>query len=138
MLLSPRKIKYRTSFLRRLRGVASSGNKVFYGDVGLISLENAFLTPNQIEAARKVISSTTKRSGKIWIRVFPDQPVTAKAANVRMGSGKGPLKGFWAGVKAGRVIFEVGGVDRDLACLALTKASKKLGIKTKLIYKNET
>lgn len=134
-MLAPKKTKYRTSFVRYLKGVATSGNSIVYGDLALISMENSFLTPNQIEAARKVIANTTKRSGKIWIRVFPDQPITAKATNVRMGSGKGPLSGYVAPVKSGRIIFEIGGVNLDLAKLALTKASKKLGIKTKLIYK---
>lgn len=135
-MLSPRKTKFRNSFVRYVKGVAYDGNEVFYGDIGLISLENCFLTPNQIESARRVVSNTTKRSGKLWIRVFPDQPRTAKSANVRMGSGKGPLKDYVAAVKAGRVIFEIGGIDLSLAELALRKASKKLGIKTKVIYKD--
>lgn len=134
-MLAPRKTKYRTAFVRYLRGISTSGNEIIYGDIALISLQNSFLTPNQIEAARKVISNTTKRSGKIWIRVFPDQPVTAKATNVRMGSGKGPLSGYVAPVKSGRIIFEIGGLNLELAKLALLKASKKLGIKTKIIYK---
>lgn len=134
-MLAPRKTKYRTAFVRYLRGISTSGNEIIYGDIALISLQNSFLTPNQIEAARKVISNTSKRSGKIWIRVFPDQPVTAKATNVRMGSGKGPLSGYVAPVKSGRIIFEIGGLNLELAKLALIKASKKLGIKTKIIYK---
>ncbi len=134
-MLGPKKTKYRVSFVRNLKGVASKGTELVYGDIGLMSLDNAFITPNQIEAARKVIASTTKRSGKVWIRIFPDQSMTAKPANVRMGSGKGPLKNYVAAVKAGKIIFEIGGVNREVATLALTKAAKKLGIHTKLITK---
>lgn len=134
-MIAPKKTKYRTAFMRYNRGVASKGTELIYGEVGLIALDNSFITPNQIEAARRVIASTTKRAGKVWIRIFPDQPMTAKPSNVRMGSGKGPLKNYVAPVQAGRIIFEIGGIDRKLANLALTKAAKKLGIHTKVIEK---
>lgn len=134
-MVAPKKTKYRTTFIRYNRGVAKKATELFYGDVGIISLDNGFLTPNQIEAARRVIANTTKRAGKVWIRVFPDQPMTSKPANVRMGGGKGPLKHYVAPVQAGKVVFEIGGIDKALASLALKKASKKLGIHTKIIEK---
>lgn len=134
-MVAPKKTKYRTTFIRYNRGVANKATELFYGDVGIISLDNGFLTPNQIEAARRVIANTTKRAGKVWIRIFPDQPMTSKPANVRMGSGKGPLKHYVAPVQAGKVVFEIGGIDKALASLALKKASKKLGIHTKIIEK---
>jgi large subunit ribosomal protein L16 len=133
--MGPKKTKFRTSFVRNIEGNASKGINVEYGEFGLISLDNAFITPNQIEAARRVISHTTKRSGKVWIRIFNDQPMTAKPANVRMGSGKGPLKNYVAHVQPGRVMFEIGGINRDLAITALTKAAKKLPVHTKVIEK---
>lgn len=134
-MVAPKKTKYRTAFIRYNRGVANKATELFYGEVGIISLDNGFITPNQIEAARRVIANTTKRAGKVWIRIFPDQPMTSKPANVRMGSGKGPLKHYVAPVQAGKVVFEIGGIDKALASLALKKASKKLGIHTKIIEK---
>lgn len=135
-MIAPRKTKYRTAFLRYIRGLASKGIDLIYGDVGMISLENEFITPNQIESARRVIANTTKRSGKVWIRIFPDQPMTKKPSNVRMGSGKGPVEKYVAAVKPGKVIFELGGLDRSLAKHALIKAAKKLPIKVKIIEKS--
>jgi len=134
-MIAPRKTKFRTAFLRYNRGIASKGTELIYGEVGIVSLENAFITPNQIEAARRVIANTTKRAGKVWIRIFPDQPTTKKPANVRMGSGKGPIDKYVAPVQAGKVVFEIGGIDRKLATLALTKAAKKLPINIRLIEK---
>lgn len=131
----PRKTKYRTTFVRYNTGVAQKGIDIEYGDVAIISLENAFITANQIEAARKVISHTTKRTGKVWIRIFPDQAMTKKPANVRMGSGKGPLDKYVATVQPGKVLFEIGGIDKALAEKALLKAAKKLPVNIKLIYK---
>ncbi|MFW5720018.1 MAG: 50S ribosomal protein L16 [Candidatus Dojkabacteria bacterium] len=133
-MIAPKKTKYRTSFVRKVdNGKAAKGIDLQYGEVGIISLKNAFITPNQIEAARRVIAHTTKRSGKLWIRIFPDQPMTSKPANVRMGSGKGPLKEYVAHVRAGRVIFEIGGINRELASTALIKAAKKLPVPIKII-----
>lgn len=134
-MIAPKKTKYKSTFIRYNRGVANNGIDIEHGEVALVSLENTFMTPNQIEAARRVISNSTKRAGKVWIRVFPDQAMTQKAANVRMGSGKGPTTKYVAPVRSGKIIIEIGGLDRDLAITALTKASKKLGLKTKIIEK---
>lgn len=134
-MIAPRKTKFRTAFVRYNRGVATKGIELAYGEVGLVSQENAFITPNQIEAARRVIASTTKRAGKVWIRIFPDQPMTKKPANVRMGSGKGPIDKYVATVQGGKVIIEIGGINKELATLALVKAAKKLPIHTRIIEK---
>lgn len=134
-MIAPKKTKYRSSFVRNIGGIATRGIDLEYGEVGIISLDNAFLTPNQIEAARRVISHATKRAGKVWIRIFPDQPMTAKPANVRMGSGKGPVSMHVAHVKPGRVMFEIGGIDKALATDALLRAAKKLPVATKIIEK---
>lgn len=134
-MIAPKKTKFRSSYVRNIDGVATRGITIEYGEVGLISLENAFLSPNQIEAARRVISHATKRAGKVWIRIFPDQPMTKKPANVRMGSGKGPVDRYVAHVKAGRVMFEIGGIDKVLASEALHRAAKKLPVATKIIEK---
>jgi large subunit ribosomal protein L16 len=134
-MVAPKKTKFRTSYVRNVEGVASRGTTIQNGDLGLISLESKFLSPNQIEAARRVISHATKRAGKVWIRIFPDQPMTAKPANVRMGSGKGPIKEYVAHVKAGRVMFEISGISKELAIDALTRAAKKLPVATKIIEK---
>lgn len=134
-MIAPKKTKFRTAFIRYNRGIATKGVELAYGEVGLVSLENTFITPNQIEAARRVIAAVTKRAGKVWIRIFPDQPMTTKPANVRMGSGKGPIKNYVAPVQAGKIVFEIGGIDRKLAALALTKAAKKLPIHTRLLEK---
>ncbi len=134
-MIAPKKTKFRTAFVRKNKGLAKRGTDLEYGDVGLVSLDNAFLTPNQIEAARRVISHHTKRAGKVWIRIFPDQPITGKPANVRMGSGKGPLKHYVATVQPGRVLFEIGGIDKAIASNALMRAAKKLPVFTKLIEK---
>lgn len=133
--MGPKKTKFRTSFIRNNEGVAKRGTDIVYGEIAIIALENAFVTANQIEAARRVISHTTKRTGKVWIRIFPEAPMTKKPANVRMGSGKGPLDKFVAPVQAGRVLFEMGGLDKKLAETALLKAAKKLPVLVKIIEK---
>lgn len=134
-MIAPRKTKYKTTFLRYNRGVATNGIEIEYGDVALVSLDTAFITPNQIEAARRVISHATKRAGKVWIRIFPDQITTKKPANVRMGSGKGPMFRYVAPVQPGRIMFEIGGIDIKVASEALMRASKKLPVAVKLIEK---
>lgn len=134
-MIAPRKTKFRTTFIRYNRGIASKGTDMEFGEVGLVALDNHFITPNQIEAARRVIASTTKRAGKVWIRIFPDQPMTKKPANVRMGSGKGPIDKYVAPVQAGKIMFEIGGISKDLATLALKKAAKKLPVHTRIIEK---
>lgn len=134
-MIAPKNTKYRTTFVRKNRGIASKGTVLAYGEVGLVSMDHAFITPNQIEAARRVISHATKRAGKVWIRMFPDQPMTAKPANVRMGSGKGPLKHYVAAIKPGRIMFEIGGIDKVVASEALLRAAKKLPVAVKLVEK---
>jgi large subunit ribosomal protein L16 len=134
-MIAPRKTKYKTPFLRYNRGIASKGTTIEYGDIALVSLDTAFITPNQIEAARRVISHATKRAGKVWIRIFPDQVMTKKPANVRMGSGKGPIDKYVAPVQPGKILFEIGGVDSKIASDALLRAAKKLPVAVKLIEK---
>ncbi|MCX8034733.1 MAG: 50S ribosomal protein L16 [Candidatus Dojkabacteria bacterium] len=134
-MIAPRKTKYRVTHLRKLKGNSTSGVNIEYGDMALVALENEYVTPNQLEAVRRVIANTTKRTAKVWIRVFPDQPITAKGAGTRMGSGKGPVKAYVAPVKAGRVLIEIGGVNSELGIKALTLAQSKLGVKTKILLK---
>lgn len=134
-MIAPRKTKFRTTFVRYNRGIASRGTDIEFGEVALVALDNHFITPNQIEAARRVIANTTKRAGKVWIRIFPDQPMTKKPANVRMGSGKGPIHNYVATVQAGKIMFEIGGISKALATEALRKAAKKLPVHTSIIEK---
>ncbi len=134
-MLVPSKTKYRKAQKggKKILGNANSGNQLAYGSFGLKSLEPAKLNSKQIESARKVLSRYMKRSGKMWICVFPHTPVTKKPAEVRMGSGKGNVEYYIAKIKPGRVIFEIDGVDEASSVLALTKASAKLPFKTKII-----
>jgi large subunit ribosomal protein L16 len=119
-----------------MKGRASRGNTIDFGDIGLQALEPCWLTSRQIEAARRAIVHHVKRSGKLWIRVFPDKPVTAKAAETRMGGGKGNVDHWVAVVKPGRVIFELGGISEDMARTALRLAAQKLPIKTQMITRS--
>ena len=114
-------------------GIAGAGINLEFGEYGLKSLGRGWLTANQIEAARKAITHKTKRGGKLWVRIFPDKSITKKAAGARMGGGKGDVVGFVAVVQPGRIIFEIAGVEKELACQALTLAAAKLPIKTKFI-----
>lgn len=132
-MLQPKRQKYRKQFRGRRRGVASRGNKVSFGEYGLKSLGRGWLAANQIEAARRAISHVTRRGGKIWVRVFPDKPVTARAAGVRMGGGKGDIKEYVAVVTPGRMLFEVAGVTKEIAWEAFRRASAKLPFATKII-----
>lgn len=134
-MLLPSKTKYRKAQKggKKILGQANSGNKLAYGSFGLKSLEPCKLNSKQIESARKVLSRYMKRTGKMWIMVFPHTPVTKKPAEVRMGSGKGNVEYYIAKIKPGRVIFEVDGVDDASAITALQKASAKLPFKTKII-----
>lgn len=136
-MAQPRKEKYRKRFRGKNRGNASRGTLLGFGEYGLKALGRAWLTANQIEAARKAITHYTKRTGKVWIRVFPDKPITQKAQGVRMGSGKGDVKGHVAVVKPGRIIFEIAGVPLEIAQEALRRASHKLPFKTKIVTKEE-
>ena len=132
-MLLPKRVKYRRVMRGRLKGKATRGNKVSYGEFGLQALEPAWITSNQIEAARVAMTRYTKRGGQVWIKVFPDKPVTEKPAETRMGSGKGSPEYWVAVVKPGRVMFEVGGVSEEVAREALRLAMHKLPIKCKIV-----
>ena len=132
-MLLPKRVKYRRVHRGRLTGKATRGNKITYGEFGLVALEPAWITSNQIEAARIAMTRYTKRGGQVWIKIFPDKPVTEKPAETRMGSGKGSPEYWVAVVKPGRVMFEIAGVSEDVAREALRLASHKLPIKTKVI-----
>ena len=134
-MLLPKRVKYRKQQRGRLKGKASRGNFVSHGDFGLQATEPAWITANQIEAARIAMTRHIKRGGKVWIKIFPDKPVTAKPAETRMGSGKGAPDYWVAVVKPGRVLFEIAGVDRELATRAMELGASKLPIKCKVIAK---
>ena len=136
-MLLPKRVKYRRVQRGRLTGKALRGNKVTYGDFGLVATEPAWITANQIEAARIAMTRYIKRGGKIWIRIFPHTPVTRKPQDVKMGSGKGNPEFFVAKVKAGTVMFEMKGVDEAIAREAMRLASHKLPVKTKFIKREE-
>ena len=135
-MLLPKRVKYRRVHRGRLTGKAMRGNKVTYGDYGLQALEPAWVTSNQIEAARIAMTRYIKRGGQVWIKIFPDKPITEKPAETRMGSGKGSPEYWVAVVKPGRVMFEIGGVEESLAREAMRLAAHKLPIKCKFV-KNE-
>lgn len=132
-MLMPKRVKYRKAQRGRIKGKATRGNTVAFGDFGLKALEPHWITARQIEACRVALSRKMKRDGKIWIRIFPDKPVTKKPLETRMGKGKGAPEFWVAVVKPGRVLFEVGGVDQELAHEALKLAAHKLPIKTKIV-----
>ena len=136
-MLQPKKVKRRRVMKGRMRGKATRGEKLSFGDFGLKTLEAAWITDRQIEAARIAMTRHVKRGGKIWIRIFPDKPITRKPLEVRMGKGKGNLE-FWAAVvKPGRIIFEVDGVTEQVARASLALAAGKLPIKTKFIARRD-
>ncbi len=132
-MLLPKRVKYRRVMRGRLKGQATRGNKVSYGEFGLQALEPCWITSNQIEAARVAMTRYTKRGGQVWIKIFPDKPITEKPAETRMGSGKGSPEYWVAVVKPGRVMFEVGGVCEEVAREGLRLAAHKLPIKTKVV-----
>ena len=132
-MLMPKRAKYRKVQRGRMTGTASRGNKVAYGEYGIQALEPGWITGNQIEAARIAMTRYTKRGGQVWIKIFPDKPVTKKPADTRMGSGKGSPEYWVAVVKPGRVMFEIAGVSEEIAREALRLASHKLPIKTKIV-----
>lgn len=136
-MLMPKRVKYRKAHRGRLKGRASRGADVSFGDFGLQALEPAWITSRQIEAARRAIVRHVKRSGKLWIRVFPDKPVTKKPAESRMGSGKGAVDHWVAVVKPGRILFEISGVREDVARQAFRLGSHKLPIKTQFVAREE-
>jgi len=132
-MLEPKKIKYRRHHRGNRRGMATRGSNVAFGTYGLKAMEAGWITARQIEASRIVISRIVRKLGKMWIRIFPDKPVTAKPAETRMGKGKGALEYWVASVKPGRILFEIEGVDRAMAEEAFRNAGHKLPIKTKLV-----
>ena len=136
-MLLPKRVKYRRVQRGRTKGKAMRGNKVTYGDYGLVALEPGWIKSNQIEAARVAMTRYTRRGGKVYIKIFPDKPVTQKPAETRMGSGKGSPEYWVAVVKPGRVLFEIGGIDEAVAREAIRLASNKLPIKCKFVKKEE-
>ena len=134
-MLMPKRVKRRKQFRGSMKGKALRGNTITYGEFGLIATEPAWIKSNQIEAARIALTRYTKRTGKVWIKIFPDKPVTAKPAETRMGSGKGTLEYWVAVVKPGRVMFEIAGVPEDQAREALRLAMHKLPCKCKIVSK---
>ena len=136
-MLMPKRVKYRKVQRGRMTGTATRGNTVTHGNFGLQALEPAWITSNQIEAARVAMTRYIKRGGQVWIKIFPDKPVTSKPLGTRMGSGKGAPEYWVAVVKPGRVMFEIGGVSEELAREAMRLAANKLPIKCKFVTKQE-
>lgn len=136
-MLMPKRVKRRRVFRGRMKGKATRGNKVTYGEFGLVALEPAWVTSNQIEAARVAMTRYIKRGGQVWIKIFPHKPVTEKPAETRMGSGKGSPEYWVAVVKPGRVMFELGGIPEETAREALRLAGHKLPLKCKFVTKEE-
>ena len=132
-MLQPNRVKYRASHRGNRQGKAQAGNTVAFGDFGMQALESAWVTSRQIEAARRAITHYVRRGGKIWIRVFPDKPVTKKPAETRQGGGKGPMDHWVAVVKPGKILFEMGGVEEAIAKEAIRLAAHKLPIDTKFV-----
>ncbi len=136
-MLMPKRVKRRKVFRGRMKGTAHRGNTISYGDIGLVATSPSWVTSQQIEAARIALTRYTKRGGQVWIKIFPDKPVTAKPAETRMGSGKGSPEYWVAVVKPGRVMFEVGGVDEAVAREALRLAASKLPLRTKVYTRDQ-
>lgn len=136
-MLMPKRVKYRKQQRGRMKGKATKGNTVTYGEYGLQALEPGWITSNQIEAARIALTRYTRRGGKVWIKIFPHKPVTKKPAETRMGSGKGSPEYWVAVVKPGRIMFEVAGIPEDVAREALRLASHKLPVKCKFVKREE-
>ncbi|WP_371365834.1 50S ribosomal protein L16 [Sporomusa rhizae] len=137
-MLIPKRVKHRKQFRGRMTGKATKGNVVSHGEFGLVALEPAWITNRQIEAARIAMTRYIKRGGKVWIKIFPDKPITAKPAETRMGSGKGSPEYWVAVVKPGRVMFEMDGVAEEVAREAMRLAAHKLPIKTKFVKREDT
>lgn len=136
-MLAPKRVKFRKTFKGRTRGIAVRGSSVVFGEYALITLEPGWISNRQIEAARVAMTREMKRGGKVWIRIFPDKPITKKPAETRMGKGKGNPEGWVAVVKPGRVLFEVEGVDVTLARKALDLAAAKLPVRSRFIKRTE-
>ncbi len=136
-MLSPKRVKFRKTFKGKTRGLATRGNTVAFGEYGLMSLEPGWVSNRQIEAARIALTREMKRGGKVWIRIFPDKPITKKPAETRMGKGKGNPEGWVAVVKPGRMLFEIEGVTLVLAQEALGLAASKLPVRTRIVKRLE-
>ena len=136
-MLMPKRVKRRKVFRGRMKGEAHRGNTISYGDIGLVATAPSWVTSQQIEAARIALTRHTKRGGQVWIKIFPDKPVTKKPAETRMGSGKGSPEFWVAVVKPGRVMFEIGGVDEATARQALKLAASKLPLRTKIYTRDQ-
>ena len=136
-MLMPKRVKYRKQQRGRMRGKAYRGGDVAFGQYGLLSLEPAWVTSRQIEAARVALTRHIKRGGKVWIRIFPDKPITKKPAETRMGKGKGAPEEWVAVIKPGRVMFELEGIPKDMAQKAMALASAKMPIKTKFVVRDD-
>ncbi|MCG2686287.1 50S ribosomal protein L16 [Candidatus Parcubacteria bacterium] len=132
-MLLPKKTKYRKQMRGKMGGVARRGSNIDFGEYGLKAVGRGWVTSRQIEAARRAITHYTKRGGKMWVRIFPDKPVTKKPSEVRMGSGKGPVDHYVAVVRPGRIMFELAGVSREIAREALKRAGAKFGLETKIV-----
>ena len=136
-MLAPKRIKFRKTFKGRTRGIATRGNTLAFGEYGLMALEPGWITNRQIEASRVAMTREMKRGGKVWIRIFPDKPITKKPAETRMGKGKGNPEGWVAVVKPARILFEVDGVTPELARKAFALASAKLPVRTRVVRRAE-
>ena len=136
-MLSPKRVKFRKMFKGRMKGLATRGATISFGQYGLQALEPGWVSNRQIEAARVALTRHIKRGGKVWIRIFPDKPITKKPAETRMGKGKGSPEGWVAVVKPGRVMFELEGVTPEIAKKAMALAGAKLGVKTKFVAREE-
>ncbi len=134
-MLTPRRTKYRKQMRRTIKGNATAGTELSFGEYGLLTLDTAWISSKQIEAARRSITNFTKRGGRIWIRIFPDKPVSKKPPEVRMGGGKGDIEEYVAVVKPGRMLFEMSGVAKEIAFEALRLAGYKLPVKTRVVSK---
>jgi len=136
-MLAPKRIKFRKTFKGKNRGIATRGNTIAFGEYGLMVLEPGWITNRQIEASRVAMTREMKRGGKVWIRIFPDKPITKKPAETRMGKGKGNPEGWVAVVKPARILFEVDGVTEELAKKAFALAAAKLPLKTRVVRRTE-
>ncbi len=137
-MLQPKRVKFRRQFRGSIAGVATRGANIEFGDYALKVMEAGWITARQIEAARRAMTHHTKRGGRIWIRIFPDKPVTKKPPETRMGSGKGNVEGYVAVVKPGTILFEMGGVSREVASEAMRLAGRKIPLEVRTVYRGET
>jgi large subunit ribosomal protein L16 len=136
-MLMPKRVKFRKQQRGRNKGLAYRGNKVSFGEYGLMAMDRTWITSRQIESARRAITGYVKRGGKVWIRIFPDKPITQKPAETRMGGGKGAVDHYVAVIKPGRILFELAGVREELATEALRRAAQKLPVKCKIVLRDD-